>query len=41
MSWHLLGDGTWERHHRDENGERLTDLQDVFMAQARRRVAAR
>jgi polyphosphate kinase len=41
MSWHLLPDGTWQRRYLDENGERLTDIQEVLMAQARSRVAAR
>ncbi len=40
-SWRLVPDGSWTRRHLDENGERLTDIQEVFMAQARRRVAAR
>jgi len=40
-SWHLRPDGTWERRHLDAKGDRLTDIQEVFMAQARRRVAAR
>lgn len=41
MSWHLLPDGTWQRHYLDEDGARLTDIQDVMMARARSRVAAR
>jgi len=40
-SWRLQPDGSWMRTFLDENGERLTDIQEVFMAQARRRVAAR
>ena len=40
-SWRLQPDGTWLRVYLDENGERLTDVQEVAMAQARRRVAAR
>nr|WP_305853004.1 RNA degradosome polyphosphate kinase [Georgenia sp. TF02-10] len=38
-SWHLTADG-WHRHHRDEQGRRLADLQEMLMARARRRVAA-
>lgn len=40
-SWRLQADGTWVRVHLDENGERLTDIQETLMAQARSRVAAR
>jgi polyphosphate kinase len=40
-SWRLQPDGTWLRVHLDDDGERLTDIQEVLMAQARRRVAAR
>jgi polyphosphate kinase len=36
-SWHLLPDGTWERHHHDENGELLLDLQEHLIAAVRRR----
>ncbi len=41
MSWHLMPDGTWIRHYLDDDGARLTDIQDVMMARARRRVAAK
>ncbi len=40
-SWRLQPDGTWLRVHLDENGERLTDIQESLMAQARSRVAAK
>ena len=42
-SWHLQSDGSWQRHHRDEHGRPLADLQNVVMNQlaARRRGAAR
>jgi len=36
-SWHLQPDGTWERHHYDENGELLLDLQEHLIATVRRR----
>jgi polyphosphate kinase len=39
-SWHLGPDGVYERHHRDGDGEPLTDLQEMLMARVRRRVAA-
>ena len=36
-SWHLLPDGSWERHHRTDDGSPLTDLQEHLIAAARRR----
>ncbi|WP_454085096.1 RNA degradosome polyphosphate kinase [Georgenia sp. Marseille-Q6866] len=39
-SWHLLPDGTWERHQFTEDGTPLEDLQQLLIARARRRVAA-
>ncbi len=39
-SWHLEPDGVWTRHHLDADGEPLVDLQEAYMARARRRVAA-
>ena len=41
MSWRLQSDGAWVRHYLDEHGNRLTDMQDVLMARARSRVAAK
>ena len=40
-SWRLQPDGEWQRVYLDDEGNRLTDIQEVAMAQARRRVAAR
>ncbi|AKU15680.1 RNA degradosome polyphosphate kinase [Luteipulveratus mongoliensis] len=41
-SWHLQGDGEWERHHLASDGEPLTDLQADLVAQyAKRRRKAR
>ena len=31
-SWHLGPDGVWTRHHRDADGEPLTDLQEHIIA---------
>ncbi|HLV05048.1 MAG TPA: RNA degradosome polyphosphate kinase [Actinomycetaceae bacterium] len=39
-SWHLLPDGTWQRHQFDEDGRPLDDLHELLIARARRRVAA-
>ena len=39
-SWHLMPDGSWQRHQDDDDGERLEDLQDLLIARARRRLAA-
>src|SRR5690625_1172375 len=39
-TWHLLPDGTWERHQVDDDGRPLEDLQELLIARARRRVAA-
>jgi polyphosphate kinase len=36
-SWWLEPDGTWVRHHRDENGQPLRHLQDALIAVKRRR----
>ncbi|PZR51765.1 RNA degradosome polyphosphate kinase [Xylanimonas oleitrophica] len=36
-SWHLLPDGTWERHAKAEDGSPLDDLQDVLVRRHRRR----
>ncbi|HHW83111.1 MAG TPA: RNA degradosome polyphosphate kinase, partial [Actinomycetales bacterium] len=41
QSWHLMPDGTWERVFEDEDGNRLVHIQDILMARARKRVAAR
>jgi polyphosphate kinase len=35
--WELAGDGSWSRHHHDENGQPLEDLQSVLM----KRISAR
>ena len=40
QSWHLMPDGTWERVHKDEDGNNLVHIQDILMARARKRVAA-
>ena len=34
-TWHLLEDGTWERHDRDGDGQPLLDLQESFVAASR------
>jgi hypothetical protein len=39
-SWHLLPDSTWIRVHKDEQGEPLADLQEIFITQKSRRKAA-
>ncbi|HLT85663.1 MAG TPA: RNA degradosome polyphosphate kinase [Phototrophicaceae bacterium] len=39
-TWHLLPDGTWQRHQFGEDGRPLEDLQELLIARARRRVAA-
>jgi len=36
-TWHLGPNAVWERHHLDENGKPLVDLQDRTMAIVRRR----
>ena len=36
-SWWLAGDGTWTRHHLDEDGTPLTDLQDLLIRSRRGR----
>lgn len=41
QSWHLQPDGTWVRVHMDQNGEKLVHIQDILMAKARKRVAAK
>lgn len=40
-SWWLEPDGTWTRHVRDAEGNRLEDIQTTLMAQARSRVKGR
>ena len=30
-SWHLQPDGTWIRHHEDENGEPLNNYQELLI----------
>ncbi|MGO1317859.1 MAG: RNA degradosome polyphosphate kinase [Cellulomonadaceae bacterium] len=37
-SWHLLADGTWERHSRDGEDRPLRDLQAYLIARQRRRL---
>ncbi|TNC16910.1 RNA degradosome polyphosphate kinase [Georgenia sp. 311] len=39
-TWHLLPDGTWERHQFGQDGRPLEDIQQLLIARARRRVAA-
>jgi polyphosphate kinase len=39
-SWWLDSDGNWTRHHLDENGQPLRDLQETLIAQKRRRREA-
>ncbi|MGO2030658.1 MAG: phospholipase D-like domain-containing protein, partial [Glutamicibacter ardleyensis] len=40
MSWHLGPDGAWTRHHRDADGNPLTDIQFWLMEEhARRRMS--
>ena len=36
-SWHLLEDGTWERHHNGPDGEPLLDIQDHLISLHQRR----
>ncbi|MBA2508921.1 MAG: RNA degradosome polyphosphate kinase [Nocardioidaceae bacterium] len=38
-SWHLTSDGAWNGTHRDADGTRLIDLQQMLIADARRRRA--
>ncbi len=40
-SWHLGADGEWTRHHLDEEGKPLLDLQDRTMTNVQRRRRAR
>jgi polyphosphate kinase len=40
-SWWLTADGTWERHHLDDDGMPLRDLQETLIAIKRRRRTAR
>ena len=35
-SWHLDASGTWTRHHLDDAGEPLRDIQRSFIARQRR-----
>ncbi|WP_231121367.1 RNA degradosome polyphosphate kinase [Motilibacter peucedani] len=37
-SWHLQGDGEWVRHHVDENGTPLRDLQEYLIGVKQRRA---
>ncbi|HEY2505955.1 MAG TPA: RNA degradosome polyphosphate kinase [Streptosporangiaceae bacterium] len=37
-SWWLAADGTWARHHLDEDGNPLTDIQDLLIRQRRVRA---
>jgi polyphosphate kinase len=37
-SWHLDGDGTWERHSTNEEGAPLVDLQSRLMQQTAQRA---
>ncbi len=39
-SWHLAGDGTWTRHHRDADGKPLRDMQEELIEAKRRRRKA-
>ena len=39
-SWWLDGDGDWERHHLDDDGEPLRDLQPSLVSMHRRRREA-
>jgi polyphosphate kinase len=39
-SWWLGPDGSWERHHLDEDGQRLRHLQDALISVKRRRREA-
>jgi polyphosphate kinase len=39
-SWWLKPDGSWERHHLDEDGQPLRHLQDALIAVKRRRREA-
>lgn len=41
QSWHLMPDGNWKRVTEDEEGRKLVHIQDILMARARKRVAAR
>src|SRR5690606_35034164 len=38
-TWHLEPDGTWARHHVDDDGVPLQDLQELLVARSRRRPA--
>jgi len=38
-SWWLAGDGTWTRHHRDDAGQPLNDLQDLLIRARQGRTA--
>ncbi len=40
-SWWLTASGEWERHHLDESGNRLKELQETLITSKRRRRAAR
>jgi polyphosphate kinase len=38
-SWWLAGDGSWTRHHRDESGAPLTDVQEYLILTRNNRTA--
>ncbi|MCL3861358.1 RNA degradosome polyphosphate kinase [Actinotalea sp. K2] len=38
-SWHLDADGSWTRHHLDDEGQPLVDLQELLITRQRRRPA--
>ncbi len=40
-SWWLTASGEWERHHLDDAGEPLRDLQEILIAMKRRRRGVR
>ncbi len=41
-SWHLDSEGSWTRHHKDENGAPLLDIQSWLLdSRARQRTAVR
>lgn len=39
-SWHLDADGTWTRHHLDENGNQLMDIQTYLLSTRERQSGA-
>lgn len=40
-SWHLMPDGTWQRHQVDSNGQPLIDVQDTLMKEVLAKRASR